>query len=71
MNIHLIMDLNSNIEKEISKTENINKKKLKPCCACPETRDLRDKCIFEKGEEDCFKFIEDHKKCLKNLGFEV
>ena len=23
-------------------------KKLKPCCACPETKKIRDECIMEK-----------------------
>jgi len=45
--------------------------KLRPCCACPETRKLRDNCIMTNGEENCLKFIEDHKKCLKELGFHV
>ncbi|TDH06580.1 hypothetical protein EPR50_G00114790 [Perca flavescens] len=27
------------------------KKPLKPCCACPETKKVRDACIIEKGEE--------------------
>ncbi len=45
--------------------------KLKPCCACPETRDIRDKCIFEKDEEQCIQEINDHKKCLKDYGFEI
>jgi cytochrome c oxidase assembly protein subunit 17 len=48
-----------------------NNKKLRPCCACPETRKIRDKCIFEKGEEKCDKFIEDHRNCLRSLGFEI
>lgn len=52
-------------------TDKENKAKLKPCCACPDTRKLRDQCIFENGEEDCFKFIEEHKKCLKDLGFQI
>ena len=25
-----------------------NGKKLKPCCACPETKKVRDECIMEK-----------------------
>ena len=48
-----------------------SEKKLRPCCACPETRELRDQCIFNKGEENCLKYIEAHKKCLKDLGFQV
>jgi cytochrome c oxidase assembly protein subunit 17 len=49
----------------------IEPSKLRPCCACPETRKLRDNCIMNNGEENCLKFIEDHKNCLKELGFHV
>ena len=47
------------------------KKKLKPCCACPETKRARDECIIEKGEEGCLKLIEAHKECLRQHGFKV
>ncbi|XP_050392896.1 cytochrome c oxidase copper chaperone [Patella vulgata] len=46
-------------------------KKLKPCCACPETRKPRDQCIFEKGESECQELIEAHKECMRKLGFKV
>ena len=46
-------------------------KKLRPCCACPETRKLRDECIIEKGEVDCTDLIEAHKTCLRSHGFKV
>ena len=44
---------------------------LKPCCACPDTRKLRDDCVFMKGEENCHEFIEKHKECLRSYGFKV
>lgn len=44
---------------------------LKICCACPETRQPRDQCIVEKGQEHCEEFIENHKRCLRSLGFKV
>ena len=47
------------------------KKKLKPCCACPETKKPRDECIMEKGEEHCGDLIEAHKQCMRNLGFKI
>ncbi|XP_071616705.1 cytochrome c oxidase copper chaperone [Heliangelus exortis] len=47
------------------------KKPLRPCCACPETRKARDACIFEKGEENCEHLIEAHKECLRALGFKI
>ena len=53
----------------VNESEKKTDKKLRPCCACPETRKIRDQCIFERGEEDCLKFIEDHKMCLKEKGF--
>ncbi|XP_063355263.1 cytochrome c oxidase copper chaperone [Pelmatolapia mariae] len=47
------------------------KKPLKPCCACPETKKVRDACIIEKGEENCRDLIEAHKDCMRALGFKV
>lgn len=47
------------------------KKPLKPCCACPETKKIRDACIIEKGEESCSDFIEAHKDCMRALGFKI
>ncbi|CAG9773614.1 unnamed protein product [Ceutorhynchus assimilis] len=46
-------------------------KKLKPCCACPETKKVRDQCIIERGEEYCGDLIEAHKKCMRDLGFNI
>lgn len=46
-------------------------KKLKPCCACPETKRPRDECIMEKGEENCKDLIEAHKSCMRALGFKI
>nr|XP_040056540.1 cytochrome c oxidase copper chaperone isoform X1 [Gasterosteus aculeatus aculeatus]XP_040056541.1 cytochrome c oxidase copper chaperone isoform X1 [Gasterosteus aculeatus aculeatus] len=47
------------------------KKPLKPCCACPETKKVRDACIIEKGEESCAVLIEAHKDCMRALGFKI
>jgi len=46
-------------------------KKLKPCCACPETKRARDSCIMENGEEKCSDLIEAHKQCMRDLGFKI
>lgn len=51
--------------------DNNKKPQKKICCACPETKKLRDMCIMEKGEENCKKEIEDHKVCLRKEGFNV
>ncbi|KAK4851472.1 hypothetical protein QYF36_015409 [Acer negundo] len=48
-----------------------SKPKKKICCACPETKKLRDECIVEHGEESCAKWIEAHRKCLHAEGFNV
>ncbi len=45
--------------------------KLKPCCACPETKKVRDACIMENGEENCGELIEAHKRCMRELGFNI
>ncbi|XP_028170987.1 cytochrome c oxidase copper chaperone [Ostrinia furnacalis] len=47
------------------------KPKLKPCCACPETKRVRDACIIEKGEENCGDLIEEHKACMRKMGFNI
>ena len=44
---------------------------LKICCACPETRTPRDSCVVERGQENCTELIEQHKQCLRSLGFKV
>ncbi|KAK6485613.1 cytochrome c oxidase copper chaperone-like isoform X1 [Huso huso] len=57
---------------ESTKTQDAGEKKpLKPCCACPETKKIRDACIIEKGEESCKDLIEAHKDCMRSLGFKV
>ncbi|TKC41238.1 hypothetical protein EI555_017187 [Monodon monoceros] len=64
-------------------SESQEKKPLKPCCACPETKKARDAwsvrnnkyilfySIIEKGEENCGPLIEAHKECMKALGFKI
>ena len=47
------------------------KEVLKPCCACPDTRKLRDNCILNNGEEKCLEFIDAHKDCLSQKGFKI
>ncbi|KAL3273501.1 hypothetical protein HHI36_014942 [Cryptolaemus montrouzieri] len=46
-------------------------KKLKPCCACPETKRARDTCIIENGEENCQHLILAHKECMRKAGFNI
>jgi len=47
------------------------KPKCKACCACPETKRARDACIIEKGAENCTELIEAHKKCMRDMGFNI
>ncbi|KAF5773808.1 putative cytochrome c oxidase copper chaperone, cysteine alpha-hairpin motif superfamily [Helianthus annuus] len=47
------------------------KPKKKICCACPDTKKLRDECIVEHGESACSKWIEAHRLCLRSEGFNV
>ncbi|XP_058779583.1 cytochrome c oxidase copper chaperone 1-like [Vicia villosa] len=46
-------------------------KKKKICCACPDTKRIRDECIVEHGEDACAKWIEAHRLCLRAEGFNV
>ncbi|KAK7405252.1 hypothetical protein VNO78_06451 [Psophocarpus tetragonolobus] len=48
-----------------------SKPKKKICCACPDTKRLRDECIVEHGEAACAKWIEAHRLCLRAEGFNV
>ncbi|CAL0328885.1 unnamed protein product [Lupinus luteus] len=48
-----------------------SKPKKKICCACPDTKKLRDECIVENGEDACTKWIEAHRQCLRAEGFNV
>lgn len=48
-----------------------SKPKKKICCACPDTKKLRDECIVEHGESACAKWIEAHRLCLRSEGFNV
>uniref|UniRef100_A0A0E0ESA7 Cytochrome c oxidase copper chaperone n=1 Tax=Oryza meridionalis TaxID=40149 RepID=A0A0E0ESA7_9ORYZ len=41
------------------------KPKKKICCACPDTKKLRDECIVQHGEDACRKWIEAHRQCLR------
>ncbi|OIW11537.1 hypothetical protein TanjilG_26903 [Lupinus angustifolius] len=52
-------------------TGDVSKPKKKICCACPDTKRLRDECIVEHGEAACTKWIEAHRLCLRAEGFNV
>ncbi|KAL6006739.1 hypothetical protein ACLOJK_032233 [Asimina triloba] len=52
-------------------SESNQKPKKKICCACPETKRLRDECIVEHGEDACTKWIEAHLICLRAEGFKL
>lgn len=54
-----------------AETKQEGEKKLKPCCACPETKKARDACIIERGEESCTDLIEAHKSCMRSMGFNI
>jgi cytochrome c oxidase assembly protein subunit 17 len=43
----------------------------KICCACPDTKKIRDECVVVNGEEHCKDIIEKHKQCLRDDGFNV
>ncbi|KAM0942745.1 putative cytochrome c oxidase copper chaperone, cysteine alpha-hairpin motif superfamily [Dioscorea sansibarensis] len=72
------LDVNSNlhvslaVRQDSATTETTQSKpKKKICCACPDTKKLRDECIVMHGEVACTKWIEAHKRCLRAEGFNV
>ncbi|KAI4390134.1 hypothetical protein MLD38_002277 [Melastoma candidum] len=52
-------------------TGTASKPKKKICCACPDTKKLRDECIVQHGEDACAKWINAHRQCLRAEGFNV
>ena len=48
-----------------------SKPKCKPCCACPETKQIRDECVLLNGQENCSKEIEAHRACMRAAGFNI
>ncbi|XP_051146544.1 uncharacterized protein LOC127262078 [Andrographis paniculata] len=58
-------------QKDKASPDTASKPKKKICCACPETKKLRDECIVQNGEESCGKWIEAHRRCLRAEGFNV
>ncbi|XP_078150432.1 cytochrome c oxidase copper chaperone 1-like [Carex rostrata] len=71
--LHLNSQLaaNGNSTASVSAPVSDVKPKKKICCACPDTKRLRDECIVEHGEDACTKWIEAHKQCLRAEGFNV
>ncbi|KAI3388879.1 hypothetical protein SNEBB_004008 [Seison nebaliae] len=57
--------------KPVAPPKKVDEKKCKPCCACPETRKIRDDCIMLNGVENCSKEIEAHRACMKKMGFNI
>ena len=50
------------------------------CCACPDTKKLRDDCFLQHGSnaddsnesaDKCKAIVENHLKCMRGLGFNV
>ncbi|XP_074027594.1 cytochrome c oxidase copper chaperone-like [Leptinotarsa decemlineata] len=65
-----------NVSEKVEAASNVSQqteapKKLKPCCACPETKKVRDECIILNGEENCKHLIEAHKECMRKAGFNI
>ena len=71
IDILFLFRMSTEQEKAPEISSNEEKKPLKPCCACPETKQPRDACIIENGEENCTDLIEAHKKCMRDLGFKI
>ncbi|KAJ9098591.1 hypothetical protein QFC21_004233 [Naganishia friedmannii] len=66
---------NSAVKTPNTNVNPLNPEGLKPCCACPATKSLRDDCFLktnpDTAQEDCREFIEKHKECMRGYGFKV
>ncbi|XP_006458593.1 hypothetical protein AGABI2DRAFT_65074, partial [Agaricus bisporus var. bisporus H97] len=52
----------------------LNPEGLKPCCACPQTKSLRDDCFLKYGDaapEQCKEALQNHLACMRSLGFKI
>ncbi|KAI4342473.1 hypothetical protein MLD38_027100 [Melastoma candidum] len=59
------------VRENLSSAGTESKPKKKICCACPDTKKLRDECIVRHGEDACAKWIDAHRQCLRAEGFNV
>uniref|UniRef100_A0A8C0ZNG0 Uncharacterized protein n=1 Tax=Castor canadensis TaxID=51338 RepID=A0A8C0ZNG0_CASCN len=55
----------------LAKSASQEKKPLKPCCTCPNTKTARNVYIIEEGEEHCEHLIEVHKEYMRALEFKI
>ena len=63
--------VNKSTEKKDDKNDANKKEEKRPCCVCKETRAARDLCYAEKGFEECYKEIQQHKDCMASEGFKI
>ncbi|XP_043716837.1 cytochrome c oxidase copper chaperone 1-like [Telopea speciosissima] len=71
MQTHTLSSSEQNQGSSRAKSGSELKPKKKICCACPETKKVRDECIVEHGEAACTKWINAHHQCLRAEGFSV
>ena len=62
---------NKNVSSQSTANDDETKPKCKACCACPETKRIRDECVLMNGEENCSKEIEAHRACMRAAGFNI
>lgn len=70
-NASTLPEKESEVVATVTSTSTESKPKKKICCACPDTKKLRDECIVEHGEAACSKYIEAHLECLRAEGFKI
>lgn len=65
------MEANSSKSSSHTVQPPVGKSGKKICCSCPETKQKRDECVVQNGEDKCVNFIEAHKSCLRAEGFTI
>jgi len=60
-----------NIPSQPTAVNSETKPTCKACCACPQTKGIRDECVIINGEENCSKEIAAHLACMRAAGFNI
>ena len=60
-----------NLPSSVPAETGTSKPACKACCACPDTKRIRDECVILNGQENCSKEIEAHRACMRAAGFNI
>ena len=70
-NQQIAIAVDKNLPSQAAAVDGETKPKCKACCACPDTKRIRDECVIINGQEQCSKEIEAHLACMRAAGFNI